>query len=217
MGTQELCDDQGSYITEKLPEYAWFGVGRRGNHKDEHMGVFYRKARLRLLDSGDFWLSPTPEKPASMAWNMDLPRMVTWGLFEIQSSHQRFLLFNTHFPHRDTDEAARQKCARLITARISWQDEKLPIVITGDFNAPIDGPTYQVLIPDLKDAWKTAATRSGSEGTFHGFRDTAGPQRIDWILYRSNWAVSSIETITDHQDANYPSDHFPVLAVFELP
>src|SRR3954452_15385098 len=39
MGTQELFYEQGQYIVEKLPEYAWFGVSRRGNHEDEHMGV----------------------------------------------------------------------------------------------------------------------------------------------------------------------------------
>jgi len=217
MGTQELFQAQGDYIVEKLPEYAWFGISRRGNHEDEHMGVFYRKARLALVDSGDFWLSPTPEKPASSSWNMSLPRMVTWGLFEIKATHQRFLLLNTHFPHRDIDEAARQKCARVLAARVGWQDEALPIVITGDFNAPVDGPTYQTLIPGLKDAWKDASTRTGPEGSFHGFHGTPGKERIDWILYRAPWKVSTVETITDHAGAVYPSDHFPVLAVFELP
>jgi len=83
VGTQELYYEQGQYIVEKLPEYAWFGLSRRGNHEDEHMGVFYRKNRLRVIDSGDFWLSATPEKPGSISWNMSLPRMVTWAQFEI--------------------------------------------------------------------------------------------------------------------------------------
>jgi endonuclease/exonuclease/phosphatase family metal-dependent hydrolase len=56
IGTQELYYEQGQYIVEKLREYAWFGISRRGSHEDEHMGVFYKKDRLRVLDSGNFWL-----------------------------------------------------------------------------------------------------------------------------------------------------------------
>jgi endonuclease/exonuclease/phosphatase family metal-dependent hydrolase len=77
IGTQELYHVQGQYIVEKAPEYAWFGLSRRGNQADEHLGIFYRKARLVLLDSGNFWLSATPEMPGSISWGMSLPRMVT--------------------------------------------------------------------------------------------------------------------------------------------
>lgn len=217
IGTQELFYMQGQYIVEQLPAYAWFGLSRRGNHEDEHMGVFYRKDRLRVLASGDFWLSPTPEKPASISWHMSLPRMVTWAEFEILGSGTRFLFFNTHFPHRDSDEAARQKCARLLACRIALQDENTPILLTGDFNAPAGGPAYSLLTPPLSDARLSAERHSGPEGTFHGFTGKPGAARIDWILYRAPWNVLSVETITSHQDALYPSDHFPVLAVFQLP
>ena len=80
IGTQELFYEQGQYIAEKAPEYEWFGISRRGNREDEHMGVFFKTARFRLVESGNFWLSETPETPGSMSWNVSLPRMVTWGL-----------------------------------------------------------------------------------------------------------------------------------------
>jgi endonuclease/exonuclease/phosphatase family metal-dependent hydrolase len=148
---------------------------------------------------------------------MSLPRMVTWGLFEDLAARTRFLLFNTHFAHRAADEAARQKAAQLIAGRIALQEEELPIVLTGDFNAPAGGKAYQLLSPPLKDAWLEAAERSGPEGTFHGFRGNPGKDRIDWILFRAPWRVLRSETITANENGRYPSDHFPVLAVFELP
>src|SRR5690349_14206108 len=80
-GTQELFYEQGQYIVEKAPEYKWFGVSRRGDKTDEHMGVFYKPAVLNLVESGNYWLSENPEQPGSMSWNVSLPRMVTWGLF----------------------------------------------------------------------------------------------------------------------------------------
>jgi endonuclease/exonuclease/phosphatase family metal-dependent hydrolase len=215
-GTQELFHEQGQYIVEKLPAYAWFGLSRRGNHEDEHMGVFYRKDRLTLIDSGDFWLSETPEKPGSMSWGTDLPRMVTWGMFEIKATGTRFLHLNTHFPHRGRDEAARQRAARLIACRIGLYDENLPILLTGDFNAPASGPTYQILVPLMKDSYTEAAQRSGPAGSFHGFTGKAGPARIDWILFRAPWKVTEAAVLDDHAGPRYPSDHFPVLAVFDL-
>lgn len=217
MGTQELFYEQGQYIVEKLPGYAWFGLSRRGNHEDEHMGVFYRKDRLRLLDSGDFWLSPAPEKPGSSAWGMSLPRMATWGLFEIQGAGTKFLFINTHLAHRDVDEAARQKSAKLLACRIGLQDENLPVVLTGDFNAPAGGPAYAILTPLMKDARLEAAEKLGPEGTFHGFKGKVGQARIDWILYRAPWKVEKVEAITFQRGGRYPSDHLPVAAVFQLP
>lgn len=217
MGTQELFYEQGQYIVDKLPGYTWFGLSRRGNHEDEHMGVFYRKDRLKLLDNGDFWLSQAPEKPGSSAWGMSLPRMATWGLFEMQGAGRRFLFINTHLAHRDVDEAARQKSAQLLAFRVGLQDQDLPVVLTGDFNAPAGGPAYSILVPPMRDARVQAGEKPGPEGTFHGFRGTVGPARIDWILYRAPWEVERVEAITFQRGGRYPSDHLPVAAVFRLP
>lgn len=217
IGTQELFYEQGQYIVEKLPEYSWFGLSRRGSHEDEHMGVFYRKDRLRVVESGDFWLSVTPEKPGSVSWNMSLPRMVTWAVFEIAGTGKRFRYFNTHLAHRDVDETARLKSAMLLACRVGLLDNDEPVVVTGDFNAPAGGAVHQVMAQNLRDAWLDAATRTGPEDTFHGFTGKPRPGRIDWILYRAPWKAVSAETITDRKGNVFPSDHFPVLAVFEIP
>lgn len=214
IGTQELFYEQGQYIVEKLPQYAWFGLSRRGNQEDEHMGVFYKKDRLKVVESGNFWLSENPERPGSISWNMSLPRMVTWALLETGDG-KRFYFYNTHFAHRREDEPARLHSARLIRERIARLPRDLPFLMTGDFNAPAGGEVYAVFTPELKDAWKEAAQRRGPEGTFHGFKGTPGPARIDWILYRAPWKIRSAETDTWNKDGRYPSDHFPVIVVFE--
>lgn len=105
IGTQELFKPQGDYLVEKLPEYTWFGTSRRGNSEDEHMGVFHRTGRAQLREPGQFWLFETPTVPGSQSWNMSLPRMVTWGLFE--TGGKQFYPLNTHFAHRRQDEEAR--------------------------------------------------------------------------------------------------------------
>jgi endonuclease/exonuclease/phosphatase family metal-dependent hydrolase len=143
--------------------------------------------------------------------------MVTWAVFEITGTGKRFRYFNTHFAHRDVDETARLKSAMLIACRIGLLDAEEAVILTGDFNAPAGGAVHQILAQHMQDAWLAAATRTGPEGTFHGFTGKPRPGRIDWILYRAPWKVLSAETITDRKAGVFPSDHFPVLAVFEMP
>jgi endonuclease/exonuclease/phosphatase family metal-dependent hydrolase len=216
LGTQELFYEQGQYIAEKAPDYVWFGISRRGNRQDEHMGVFYKKDKFRLVDSGNFWLSETPETPGSMSWNVSLPRMVTWGLFEIKASGRRFYYYNTHFPHRPQDAEARLQCAAVILERISRLPKDLPFILTGDFNSAAGGDVYKLFSAHLKDSWETALKRSGPEGTSGGFKGSAGGRRIDWILYRGPFRVLEAATVTRNEDGRYPSDHFPVFALFDF-
>lgn len=216
IGTQELFGSQGDAIVEKLPEYRWFGRGRRGGGADdEHMGVFYRADAYTVIESGDFWLSDTPEVVGSISWGNLYPRMVTWALFESRRTGARFYVFNTHFPYRDEDAAARTRCARALLARIEALPKDVPVVLTGDFNTGDDSDAYALLTAAMADAWRAAPRRRGPEGTFHGFSGT--PQRrIDWILVRG-LETRAVETVTTHRGARYPSDHFPVVAELRWP
>ncbi|WP_184509639.1 endonuclease/exonuclease/phosphatase family protein [Rhodanobacter sp. ANJX3] len=215
LGTQELNKFQGDYIVSKLPQYVWFGIGRQGDDGDEHMGVFYRTDRLRVIESGNYWLSDTPDKPGSMTWGNDLPRMVTWAIFETKADGRRFYYCNTHFPHRDQDEPARTRSAKELLARLDALPPQLPIVLTGDFNSSPDQPDHAILTSLLDDAWLKADRRSGPEKTFHDFTGIPD-QRIDWILYRGFRALT-VQTITSQQGGHYPSDHFPVVAELAWP
>jgi endonuclease/exonuclease/phosphatase family metal-dependent hydrolase len=216
IGTQELFQLQGEYIAEKLPQYDWFSLGRRGDRTDEHMGVFFNRDKFLLHDSGHFWLSETPEVPGSIAWDMSLPRMVTWGLFEIKDRGTRFYFYNTHFAHRRQDEEARVRSAEVILRRIEALPADVPIILAGDFNTPPGGEVHRMFTRVFQDAWLTAAHRVGPEATFHGFRGGTEGNRIDWILYRTRWKVLEAATLTYNEDGRYPSDHYPVLAVFDL-
>ncbi|WP_233150945.1 endonuclease/exonuclease/phosphatase family protein [Sphingomonas mollis] len=209
IGTQELFQRQGDDVIRRLPRYAWFGRDRRGGHGDEHMGILYRVDRLRLLASGDFWLSDTPDTVASITWGNVLPRMVTWGRFRDRAG-RRFVLLNTHFPYRDQDEAAREKAARLIAARLPAIAGTDPVVLTGDFNTTPDSRAHATLAATLTDVWTAAPGRTGPAETFHDF--TGKPdRRIDWIFVRG-FTVRGATTLTDHAGDRYPSDHFPVVA-----
>lgn len=215
LGTQELNTFQGDYIVGKLPAYVWFGIGRRGDDDDEHMGVFYRTDRLRIIDSGNYWLSDTPDKPGSITWGNPYPRLVTWAMFERKSDRRRFYYANTHFPYRDQDELARTRAAEEILGRLNALPQDLPIVLTGDFNSVPDKPDHAVLTTLLDDAWISAGSHVGPEKTFHNFSGIPD-RRIDWILYRGFRALTT-QTLTTQENGHYPSDHFPVVTKLAWP
>lgn len=215
IGTQELYKRQADELIARLPAYAWLGEGRKGGTEDEHMGVFYRKDRLKARDSGNFWLSDSPDVPGSRSWGNLYPRMVTWARFERIADGASFLFYNTHLPYRDVDEDARIRGAELILARLKELPRHESVILVGDFNAPPASRVYTTLTATLRDAWTESPRRSGPEGTFHRF--TGQPERrIDWILFR-DLAPLSAKTVTTNTQERYPSDHFPVVAEFNLP
>lgn len=216
VATQELVAAQGEYIVGALPGYAWFGRGRRGaqgDAGDEHMGVFYRLDTLRRIESGDFWLSDTPDVAGSISWGNLYPRMVTWGLFERVDDGRRFYLLDTHLPYRDQDGPARVRSAQAILRWIAALPADVPVILAGDFNDVPGSDAYRTLSGALRDARIDAPVREGPDGTFHGFSGVPG-KRIDWILQRGLRPLRA-STLTGHAEGRYPSDHFPVLVEFD--
>ena len=212
IGTQELVRRQAEDLVAALPAYAWFGRDRQGGHDDEHMGIFYRRDRLRLVEQGDFWLSDTPSMPGSITWGHRHPRMVTWGRFEtLGGARRQFHALNTHFPYRAEDAVARMKCAEAILAYVRTLPSALPVVLTGDFNTDAADPVHARLASLLPDAREVAARVTGPAATFNGFGEGNDPRRLDWIMTRG-FAPRSVTTIDDRDGKVWPSDHRPVLA-----
>jgi endonuclease/exonuclease/phosphatase family metal-dependent hydrolase len=216
LGTQELLLPQADYLQQHLPDYTWFGMGRNGNeinrNDNEHMGVFYDKERLKVLKSGNFWFSDTPDKPGSKSFGQPLPRMVTWAQFQDLRSGKQFYYYDTHFPYQDGKkaEAIRERCAEEILRRLAQLPASVPFILTGDFNTAPESVTHAALTKVLHDARTSAPRHEGPVSTFHDFTGHA-TKRIDWILYRGMTA-DSVRTITTHEGKVYPSDHFPVAA-----
>jgi endonuclease/exonuclease/phosphatase family metal-dependent hydrolase len=216
VGTQEGEFHQLVDIGRDLPDYPWIGLGREGGSHGELMAVLYRRDRLVPLEFDHFWLSDTPDVIGSRTWGNRVPRMVTWVRFRDRTTGAQFYLLNTHFDHQSQE--ARERSAALVLERIRGLDGSLPLVVTGDFNAPAgDNPVYGMLVEEgpLVDAWRALGKPEPPLGTYHAFEglETEGERgRIDWILTRGGVVALGSEVITHSRDGQYPSDHFPVLA-----
>lgn len=214
-GTQELKTNQADYLVQHLPGYRWFGEPRGPGDNEEHMGVFYDSAALKVVDSGNFWLSDTPDVAGSITWGNLMPRMVTWALFQRQADGRQFYLYNTHLPYRDEDEPRRVLGAKLIGKRLAALPKDIPVVVTGDFNSEPGGTTYAEFTRSLGDARKLAAKVEGPRLTFQNFSDTPTAE-IDWILVRG-FGVTQFSTLDQKPGGVVPSDHYPVMAELVFP
>lgn len=216
LGTQEIFAEQSAFLRDQLPHLESFGSGRFGDDRDKHNLIFFDRRRFSLIECGDLWFSRTPEVPGTSDWDIPRPRMVTWGRLR-PANGPDILILNTHMPYgRDADEARRQ-AAQVLLRAIAALPANLPLFVTGDFNAQVDGEVYAMLTNGLADAWRTAPRTTGPEGTLHGFgrlSSDAKPRRIDWILHRGPVEIAEAETVTYSKDGRFPSDHYPVTATF---
>jgi len=218
IGTQEGLYSQLKDLAADFPGYDWIGQGRDGGSKGEFMAVFFRKDRLEPLAYDHFWLSDTPNVIGSSTWGNSNRRMVTWIRFLDRETQREFYLFNTHFDHQI--QLAREKSAALVRERVEALGTSLPILLTGDFNAPNTNPAHQILVEGgfFTDTWDSAKERIGEGlGTFNGFREVPkNNTRIDWILARGKVRVDKEQIVTFNKDGQFPSDHCPLVAWVSL-
>ena len=235
-GSQEVLKGQLDDMLNALPEYDYIGVGRdNGKDKGEFSPKFYKRNKFNLQDFGTFWLSEKTDYP-NKGWDAALPRICTWGKFEIKEGCKSFWLFNLHFDHIGV--IARQESAKLVLDRIQSMCNGEPVILMGDFNVDQFNEAYLLLNTAglLKDVYTTAEINYAMNGTFNNFDpNLVTEKRIDHIFVTDHFKVNRYGVLTDtyrartdnqqiisssnfpaeatliQSQARLPSDHFPVL------
>lgn len=212
IGTQEGFIHQLKGILE-LPEYAYVGAGRDdGKQAGEHSAIIYKKDRFRIVDSGNFWLSETPEKPG-LGWDATCcNRICSWAKFADTDTEKEFYVFNVHFDHQGV--VARQESGKLMVAKIKEIAKDAPVICTGDFNSTPETEQIKGMSVLLNDAYSiTKQPPYGPVGTTNAFRFTAPMKnRIDYVFVSKQFEVLKYAVLTDAKSQRYPSDHLPVVA-----
>lgn len=146
---------------------------------------------------------------------------MTWGQFQEIKSGKKFYVFNTHFDH--LGKIARRESAKLVLRKVAEIAGKSPAVITGDFNATPDDEPIQILVdPTNPNKLTDAETISknghyGPYSSFNGFKKEQEGRHIDYIFVKNGVRVNQHATHSETWENRYPTDHFPVSAVVELP
>ncbi|HEY7596744.1 MAG TPA: endonuclease/exonuclease/phosphatase family protein [Actinophytocola sp.] len=217
LGTQEGLHRQLLDIEHDLPDhYDWVGEGRAGGTADEHCAIFFDTRRLSAVDSGNFWLSDTPDVPGSRSWGNTTVRMATWVRLRDRRTGTELAVLNTHLDN--VSETSRVRSAELIRDRLNAIPAGLPVIVTGDFNAVAGrSAAYSTLVEGarLTDTWIAAAEHRGPLfATWHGYHPlTPDGPRIDWMFVRGDLAVAAAGVNTYSRDGQFPSDHLPIQAL----
>lgn len=216
LGIQEGLQHQVTYMDSTLTNYKYVGVGRDdGKYKGEYAAIFYKRERLKLLESETYWLSETPDK-VSVGWDAVMERIVTFAKFEDIKTKDTLSVFNAHFDH--IGKTSRKKSAELILKII--KDKKIlesKVLVMGDLNCKPKEKPIEILKELLEDSYNRRNVVSyGPLGTFNSF-DSAKllNKRIDYIVTKNIKVLTYVHLDDKRKNNLYLSDHLPVLIKIE--
>ncbi|MCA8952977.1 MAG: endonuclease/exonuclease/phosphatase family protein [Planctomycetes bacterium] len=214
LGVQEALDFQLEFLAERLPHHRRLGQGRDGGDRGEHAALFVDETAFEVVEHGDFWLSLTPDTPASVGWDAALPRICTWAHLRGRASGRELRVWNLHLDHRGSE--ARRESARLVAARIA--ELPGPHLVLGDLNAGETSPPLVALREaGLRDTFRTLHPDAAAVGTFHGFRGGTAGDKIDYVLATREFEVVDAAILSEPgPGGRHPSDHHFVVATLRL-
>jgi endonuclease/exonuclease/phosphatase family metal-dependent hydrolase len=210
VGLQEVLPDQLAFLREAFPTYRLLGAGRDdGDAAGEHSTVLVRPGAWTVESDQTRWLSAEPDRPGSVGWDADLPRIATL----VRLRHEdgtRVGIANTHYDH--IGETARVESSLLLHGWLEAEPDRHWIIL-GDLNAI---PGSRPLRAFTDAGWReTLPPEAG--GTDHDFTGATDGDRIDHILVGKSWQVVTARVAYERPDGRLPSDHWPVVADLRLP
>lgn len=217
-GTQEALNSQLVDLDGELSDYARYGVGRDdGKAKGEHSAIYYKKNKFTLLDKGDFWLAENPDVPGK-GWDATCcNRIVSWVNLKDKDSGKEFFFFSAHYDHQG--QVARRESSKLVLKKVKEIANGKPAIVVGDLNADHDSEPYKILQESklLTDTYTLVDKPYHNNGSFNGFKTPSNMKIIDHVFVSSGIKTKKWGLLTDTYFGKYPSDHFPVVSVVELP
>lgn len=210
-GTQEGLVNQLNDLLE-MKGYAYTGGGRDdGKDAGEHSAIFYRTDRFKLLNSGNFWFSQTPDQP-SYGWDAQRHRRIcSWGKFRDLKTSKEFCFFCAHFDNRGVE--AKKESGKLVVQKIKEIAGNMPVFFVGDLNSVPETEQVQTIKTLLSDSRLISKTPAyGPYGTTNSFKfDSPMIELIDYVFVSKQIDVLKYGVLTDSKDKRYPSDHQPVV------
>ena len=213
-GVQEALPDQMQYLTENLPDYIHYGLGRDdGKQEGEMMAIFYRHELMDLEKCGTFWLSETPDS-VSLGWDGACRRTCTWALLKLKKNGKQIMYLNTHLDH--VGDTARTEAIKLIVNKISeLGGADMPTFLTADFNSDTSAPRFDPLKAALSDA-RAQSPQTDDRTTYNAW-GKGEDSMIDHIFFKNATPLRFSVLRDKDYGVPYVSDHYPVVFDCTLP
>ncbi len=213
-GVQEAHIQWMNAIKENLPEYDYAGVGRDdGKEKGEFSAVFYLRDKFEAGESGNFWISETPEKP-SKGWDSACTRIATYVKLTEKATGISYIHFNTHLDH--VGRIAQINGAKMIQEKAA-SFGGVPVVCTGDFNVLQGSDCYQTMVSANMGDARMMAPDTDDCFTFHGFEPEKTRDIIDFVFVdKATVKPVKFKVINKKIDGQFYSDHYAIYSDVEI-
>lgn len=220
IGFQEANNDMRKWLTAELAAlgYTVIGCGRKRDLHGEGTVVAYRRDLFELRFAETFWLSQTPEVPASTFGGdqSSCPRVATAVILKHNDGAEPFVFLNTHLDHKGA--TARLLGATEVMQYLSLKG--LHFIITGDMNALPGAPEILAFTATPVCGAPVVEATENISGTFHRFGGYPPDKmrKIDYIFTDLETQKERSYLVPDEPvDGVYLSDHRPVVAFVSLP
>ena len=219
VGLQEVTDRMYLDLSKQISSYHIIGKGRTKRYFNERNNLLI-KEDYKLLQEETFWLSKTPTKIGSSVWYSMFPRICTTAVIQLDNN-LKVRIYNTHLDC--LLPSARAYGLRKIGEYVEkcYQQEKLPCILMGDFNATPESKLIQQFTSGNYSDRRFIAVQDikkeiYNEATMGHFRGKTSGLHIDYIFVSEEFKIKDVEIIKYHKNNKYPSDHYPILADISL-
>lgn len=201
IGLQEAFPFQRQWLARRLRRHDVVGEFRESKRRGEGTPLFLRRATVEHADGWTRWFGGVPGARLPGA---SFPRIATSAVVTDKQSGHRVRITNVHL-----DEHSDRNRRASLDELVGWldEDDDLPHVVLGDFNAKPTDPIFEALTTrGLRHALPKTAP-----GTAHDFTGRTNGSRIDHIFVSKAITVRGASVVTSTR-GRLPSDHWPVVA-----
>ena len=207
IGVQECGKLWAEKFEKGMPQYGRVGVDCKGAETGHFATyIYYLKDKYRVVDSGTFWLSNTPDVPSKYGPTVDMNRTCTWAVLENKQTGFRYVHFNTHLDRLD-DSVNEIQVQMIRNQMLHFYEMGYPVFATGDFNMQPTTRSYTYMLEDARigDS-RILAKKTMNVGTYANFGNIAEADRmfIDHCFFtRENMEIEEYKVLKDV----FVSDH----------
>ncbi len=217
LGTQEGWKLQLKDLAASLKNLILIDQHRRWIAERMYPCIFINPDTVRILRSGDIWLSDTPSVPGSSFLGSAFPRLCTWIAGQFINTNRAFFFVNVHLDNLLAEIRARQ-IEVLVKEAKKNNYQNLPLILCGDFNESPFGEVRKIIsscFRNLYDPW--FMLNKEEEASHHSFQESLNDdKRIDWIMVDKKIRCHDIHFDKTSQNNLYPSDHYPLKGTFSF-
>ena len=213
-GFQEIVPAWVTYLSADYADYGYHVQYRATNSKEGTM-VMWNTKTMEKLETGHFWLSPTPDVMSSgdEAWGESgFYRVVTWAKVKVKATGSTFVYFATHQNNAGTHPENSGKTI-VNQARKLGVGTKIGGFCMGDYNVMPWSDGYMAMLEGGIFADINDDLNQDNSTTVNGYHTGASTNIIDFVFYTpAKVHPIHYEVVDMEVDGGYVSDHRGIYA-----